>query len=400
MDIFLKEAYYLSSFGADDFVFFLDNVLWSAMYYWEAALFLIQKLKQLKPDIHIGLQSYKIKEDMAKGIFEQHEIIEYILRGEPERAFCDYVKTENKELIPGFVFRKNGKIIMNQEADVLKDLDTLPSPYQSGILNAYLDPPGYHFYFMTTSRGCPFRCLYCFRSVKFSRVRTFSIERVLDEIDYLANKKVLSVFMLDDCFVVSHERFFQMTEAYRLRFAKRKDLPEIKIMCRPEFLDVGVIQRLPMMKIRFVQLGLQSINPKTNNLMGRGIDMKKFKQIVCLLKRENIKVHLDVIIGLPGDNMDTCKKTLDFAIKLRPFSLQVKQLYQNPNTAFDMDPHKYGIKVENKKQMFHVPLVTETNTFSNSDIRLVSGYASILRNKHPEIKMKILTQFHRIDDFG
>ncbi len=398
-EVFEKEVYYLASFEADDFIFFIDNVLWSAMYYWEATLLLAEKLKKLKPDVQIGVQSYKIKDSLAEEFLTAHPEIDYLLRGEPEIPLGEYVKKGDFEKIPGFVFRKNKNIQINEEAPLEKNLDILPSPYLSGTLDDFIAEYPYRSYFISTSRGCPFRCHYCFRSVKFSEVRTFSIDRVLDEIEYLADKNIGNIFMLDDCFIVSHDRFFEMVEAYEKRFKNRKNLPEINIMCRPEFLNEKVIEALPRMNIVFVQLGLQSINPKTDKIMGRGVDMDRFQDIITQLQKQKIKVHLDVIIGLPGDDLDHCKRTMDFAFGLKPWSIQIKQLYQNPNTLFDLEPEKYGIKVEDQDHLFHVPFVTENNTFTNEDMKTASDYAKGLQQKNPKMRMRIVTQFYRFSNY-
>ena len=398
---FLKEAYYLASFEADDFVFFLDNVLWSMMYYWEVALFLIRKLKKLKPGVRIGLQSYKIKDAEVPKIFADHPEVDYLLRGEPEFAFLQYMKKNTYVGIPGFAYRKtDGNVEINPDPPLTNDLDQLPSPYVTEALGKYINERTSRSYFMSTSRGCPFRCHYCFRSVKFSKVRVFSVKRVLDEIEYLTNQGAQTIFMLDDCFIVSKPRFFDMSEAFQERFAGRNDLPNVHIMCRPEFLDESIIRRLPLMNIGFVQLGLQSIHPDTYPHMGRGVSIDRFKEIVTQLQSQNISVHLDVIIGLPNDDLEHCKKTIDLAFTLKPASLQIKQLYQNPHTLFDLHPEDYGILVESKKGLFSVPFVTETNTFSKDDMKKASQYADKLRQKHPKLIMKLITSFHSFNNFG
>ncbi len=394
-----KEAFYLAGFESDYLVIFLDNILWSMQYYGEGALTFCHKLKTLQPKIKIGFHSYKIRDEQINEILSQHSEISFILRGEPETSLKDLYEEKPYSSISGVHSINHGKINHNQDPPLLEDLDQLPSPILSGVLDDFIHHHPFENFLMSTTRGCPFRCHYCFRSVKFSHVRTFSIKRVLDEIQYLTQRGIISIFMLDDCFIVDHKRFKDMVTEYEKRFPHPESMPRIMIMSRPEFLNEEIIDLFPKMNIQYVQLGLQSIHPNTATIMGRGVSTQEFVDLIKYLQSKNIFVHLDVILGLPNDDLDHCIKTLDLAFDLKPGSIQIKQLYQNPNTLFDVEPEKYGIKVKEEKHFLHVPFVESTNTFSNEDIQIASEHAFLLRNNHPEIKIKIVSQFHRINDF-
>lgn len=397
---FQKEAYYLASFDANEIYFFLDNILWSMMFALKGVSQIARELKQLHPHIKTGIQSYKIKERDISRIFNDFPEIDVLLRGEPEIPFLQYFESQSWEIVEGVSVRLESGIIQTKpNGKLIQNIDDIPSPYLTGTLDKFIAESSSRCFFMCTSRGCPCRCHYCFRSVKYSRVRTHSIERVIAEIDFLRNKKAAQIFMLDDCFVVSQSRFFTLVEAFQEAFPKNVKTPRIRIMSRPEFLNEEIIEALPKMNIEGVQLGLQSIHPDTQFLMGRGCSIERFGELVNLLQIQNIKVHLDIIIGLPHDDLIHCKKTIDLAIKFRPNSLQIKQLYQNPNTLFDIYPEKYGIKVASNKHLYDVPFVKSTNTFSNEDIQEASKYANSFRNNVPII-MKLITQFHHFSDFN
>ena len=397
-----KEAYYLASFNADMIIFFLDNVLWSMMFSLAGTLQIIKKIKAFLPHTKIAIQSYKIKPELTQQILNDFPEIEFIIHGEPEIPLSAYHSGETKTDIPGLSYRgAGGSAQTNPEPLALANLDELPSPYLSGVLDVFLKEKTNGYFFMQSARGCPFRCHYCFRSVKFSKVRTFGIDRVMDEMQYLIDRGARYLFMLDDCFVVKRDRFVAILEAYKKRFSQRKNMPEMMIMSRPEFLDEEIIQQFLEMNITYIQLGLQTIHPEAQFLMGRGVTLERFKQITQWLKKANIKICLDVIIGLPHDDLGHCLKTLDFANEIEPEFLQVKQLYQNPNTLFDLHPEKYGIEMESLDRPYHVPFVEKTNTFSNTDMQKASEYANEIRQSLPPGRqMKLITQFHWFSEYS
>lgn len=397
-----QEAQKLVSVEADIFVFMLDNVLWSMVFYARGAMLLSQQLKKNNPQIKIGFQSYKVTNVFVKKIFREIPEIDFCIRGEPEDSFVAFIKKESYEGIPGFTFRKeSGELQMNPDAPLLENLDELPSPYLAGVLDSVIkENPGEQL-FMATSRGCPFKCHYCARSVKFSRVRTFSIKRVLDELEYLAKKKVSVVFMLDDCFIVSHPRFMEFVEQYEQRFSKTSlNIPELAVMCRPEFLSDEILELFPKVKISFVQIGLQTLHPDCEYLMGRGCTPEDFERIAEKLFQQEIWLHLDIIIGLPNDTLEYFKKTFDFAVDLMPYSLQIKQLYRNPNTLFDLHPEQYGLLTEQKEHLFHVPFVQSSNTFSNQDVKEACNYVLDHRCRNLYPRIKLITEFMRFNDIN
>lgn len=385
---------------ADRVIFFLDNILWSTAFYLGAVEVISQKLKEKYPNIQIGMQSYKLKDESLHETLGNCPWIDFIVRGEPEAPIATLYPQKECAGVPGISYIDDtGELIIQEPLPDREDLDSLPSPYLEGVFDADIEEDERKQFFMYTARGCPFRCHYCFRSVKFSKVRTFSIQRVLDEIEYMADRGVRGIFMLDDCFIVSHKRFYDLVEAYQERFAGRAKMPRIQVMARPELLNKKIIWAFQHMNIDFLQMGLQTVHPDAQFLMGRGCDLETFRELIHQLHIQGIRSHLDVIIGLPFDDLDHCLASLEYAFSLNPSSIQIKQLFLQPNTLFDLYPERYGIVPEVERRLYNMPFVKETNTFSNDDIRKASEFANSYRGKLPHTKMKLVTQFHRFSDY-
>ena len=96
--------------------------------------------------------------------------------------------------IRGLVYRDGDVIIQNTPRSNIKELDKIPFPYRnglSGLENKII--------YYETSRGCPFNCQYCLSST-IEGVRYFSLDRVLDEIDFFIDRKVPQVKLVDRTF--------------------------------------------------------------------------------------------------------------------------------------------------------------------------------------------------------
>ena len=77
----------------------------------------------------------------------------------------------------------------------------------------------------------------------------------------------------------------------------------------------------------WVELGLQSANDKTLKLINRGHDLKSFERAYRILKKENLKVAVHVIFGLPGENMEDIMHTIDYLAKLQIDGIKIHNIH-------------------------------------------------------------------------
>jgi radical SAM superfamily enzyme YgiQ (UPF0313 family) len=126
--------------------------------------------------------------------------------------------------------------------------------------------------------------------------------------------------------------------------------------------------------------------------MKRKVSLKFFLKIACLLRKDGIIVFLDIIAGLPGDTMEYYKKTVDFAIKLCPREIQIKQFFLSPETLFFEEKKGFGIKTENFERDFDEPYVIETKGGINKDyFKEVLKHTLKKTKEYPTIKWSIST---------
>ena len=211
------------------------------------------------------------------------------------------------------------------------DLSELPSPYCSPDGVSFFDSlaePFDHVYW-ETARGCVFRCVYCAYRGRRSMFRCVPEDRLLTELRYFAERGVKSVFITDPVLGGPKAR----TKKVLSLIGKQPTVDEVAVLLRGEYLDAEMIELLKKARVTWLDLGLQTTNPalgyihRANNisfLLGRWEE----------LRRADIGFNLDLILGFPGDTVETMKESLRFVVEqAHPTTLKVFTLRVYPGTA-------------------------------------------------------------------
>lgn len=392
-----KSARTIEENNPDTAVFFLDNAVWSMAFYLGVFVDLAREVKKKNPRIKIGLQSYKVDSSAAKEILKKNTSIDFFITGDPNIPLHKAIKKGTHKNVSGIMceekfthdFKRNNPSINDN-----KYLDAMPSPYLAGNLDCYLSG---RQILLSTKQGCPGRCYYCFRSVKFTGIKFFSFERVMKELKYLADHGVENAFVIDDCFAISTAYLESFQRKAKKTFGQHGNPVSLAVMCRPEQLSERNIFLLQSINVSGVQVGLQSINEKVGYIFGRESSLKHIVRIMRLLREAGISaVQVDLIMGLPGDTFADFKRSLQFALEAKPQSIQVKQLSLNPLTKFDLNRRDFGIKVESGQNKFAVPFVTATNTYSQRDMKRSYDYLVEFAKNNIHLGWKITTGYGRI----
>ena len=169
-------------------------------YIWniEETLKICEILKMVLPSIKILLGGPEVSFD-GKQILEDKPFIDFIIYGEGEVTFKELAEefinnSESYENILGLIYRKGEIIYKNRERPLIKNLDTIPSPYLN-VGNEFENKIVYY----ESSRGCPFGCEFCLSST-IHGVRYFGIERVKKDLEQLIEGKVNQVKFVDRTF--------------------------------------------------------------------------------------------------------------------------------------------------------------------------------------------------------
>jgi hypothetical protein len=254
---------------------------------------------------------------LAAGIFD------FLIRGEGERPFLQAIQALQQELSPAGIA---GVLLPGETPGPLPvpiDIDSIPSPYLSGLLDPAL--PGGALWQL--SRGCDFACSFCFDHKGAGGVRRFSLPRIEQELRLFARLRVPQVFVLDSTFNKIPARAKEI-----LRLIQRL-APEVHFHfeVRSEFIDAELAQLFASITCS-LQIGLQSSDPAVLRGVGRGFDRDDFAYRVSLLNQSGAIFGFDLIYGLPGDSAALFRASLDFALSLYPNHLDIFPLAVLPGT--------------------------------------------------------------------
>ena len=257
----------------------------------------------------------------------------YVVRGEPELTCLELVKALEDHTpldgIKGLTYMENGKLKANPPRPLNTDLDSLPFPARDLVADhVYHNPKLKTGPYMTmfTSRNCPYQCIYCVpSSLSFAREIEFgkehegrkptigfrSVESVAREIDALAAEGVKAIGFMDDNFIWNEERTRAICEPLRRHGIVWGCEARVDAITEP------IAKLLGESGCRYIDLGVESFNADILKYIKKGITPDDIVRATRLLKKYNVPVKLNILIGSsPLETKETVKETLRMAKKL------------------------------------------------------------------------------------
>ena len=290
-------------------------------YIWNSEIIqkILPEVKKILPDCMIGAGGPEFG-FFAEGYLSQIQDLDFVIKGEGEQTVLEIAQnfTENKsdflQNIRGIYLKKGERIIFNGERDLICDLSTLPFAYPQ------IDFPDNLIYYYESSRGCPYSCSYCMSSLD-KRVRFMSLERVFDDLQRFLDANVRLVKFVDRTYNLNPERYIAIWK-YIVEHHNKKTMFHFEI--EAEFLSeeaLEFLQTIPANVMQF-EIGVQSANKKTLQSICRSTGIEKIAQNVKRIP-PTIHKHLDLIAGLPHEDLDSFGKSFDFVMSLKPDAMQL-----------------------------------------------------------------------------
>ena len=222
-------------------------------------------------------------------------------------------------LVSGLSYRVNGEIMSIPEKVYT---DTPPSPFSDEFFHNLNGRISY----IETSRGCPYRCAFCL-SGRCSPLRYFDIEQVKRDIIKLANSGTQTVKFVDRTFNANAKRANEILLFIKENYGK--EIPQnvcFHFEIAGDILKNDTLEILSTMPKGAVQLeiGMQSFNEETLRTINRKTDIKKLvENIKKLIGFENMHIHIDLIAGLTGENLESFKNSFNIGYSLKAHMLQM-----------------------------------------------------------------------------
>ncbi len=319
-----------------------------SLYVWNRGLGreIAQRLRQRKPTLLLFAGGSEVTADPVGVLGEG--CLDLVLPGEGEDLIVEVL---------GRVLR--GEAVAMIQAAIrpssVPDLSTLPSPYLDGTL----EPAAYSGLLWELSRGCPFRCDFCFESRGTTGIRRVPMDRVLAELRLFEACGVSQVFVLDPTFNFDKN---QAKVILRL-IAAEAPASHFSFELRSEFIDAELASLFAAIHCS-LQIGLQSADDAVLRGISRSIDRADFEAKVLLLHQAGASYGFDLIYGLPGDTLAGFQASLDFALSLAPNHLDLFPLSVLPGTRLhDTAP---GLQLRHLPEIPYT--VLDSPTFSAADM--------------------------------
>jgi radical SAM superfamily enzyme YgiQ (UPF0313 family) len=338
------------------------DILGFSTYIWnlEETLQVAETIKMVNPDTKILLGGPEVSFD-GEYLLNKYSYIDYIIYGEGEESFKELIELSisggNFKDILGLIYRED-KIIKNPPRPLIKDLDTIPSPYRN-ISNEFDNKIVYY----ESSRGCPFNCEFCLSST-IKGVRYFSLDRIKEDLKILIESKVRQVKFVDRTFNANKRQAIEI-----MKYIIEEDPEDINFHFEitAHLIDEEMLQflRKPKEGLFQFEIGVQSTNEETIDAVGRVTDFEELKRISKTIKSfRNIHQHLDLIAGLPYENYDSFKKSFNDVYGIKPEKLQLGFLKLLKGSGLRLNEKKYGYKYLDKPPYE----VLENNYINYTDI--------------------------------
>jgi len=265
------------------------------------------------------------KENSTNNFFDDYPYVDMLVHQEGEytvkQVFEEFLKDKNYAKINGLETKSYKTLPQTR----IKSLDEIPSAYLNNMVLDLVEPVEGVDYIAAweTNRGCPFSCTFCdWGSATKTSVRRWGMDRLFDEIEWFADNKIPYVDVCDANFGIFTDR--DMKLAKKLKSEKmEKGFPG---RIRPAWAKISSDKIIPIAKelldadlLRAVTLAVQSLDPNTLNIIKRkNIKFDQFSVLVQKFRKEKIENYTEIIMGMPGETLETYKHGMEQLMELFP----------------------------------------------------------------------------------
>lgn len=280
-----------------------------------------ERLKQRKPEL-ITVAGGAHACTIGAPLLDSYPAIDYLVIGEGEQTMLELVQSGCKNIgkVPGIAYRKDGIGTLTVQRELIADLDQLPFPAYHLLpkfperytlpLFSFPKAPNSS---IISSRGCPYSCSYCDRSVFERGFRFNSPEYIIEHIAMLNQKyDVQHVFFYDDLFTFDRKRV--------TRFCDLKKQNQLKVtyncIARLEHVDQELLSLLKGSGCWQVNFGIESGDPDIVKKHRKYFGLDEVGRKLQMVKDAGMRVKGLFMIGLPGEDEAAIRRTIDYALSL------------------------------------------------------------------------------------
>ena len=263
---------------------------------------------------------------LGSEVFAQTNSVDFVVFGEGEITFLELLKelegNRNFSEIDGLIYRdlSNG-VHQNSPRLPIADLDILPFPARDLVdmsrfrLHSYIDF-GKRSATMITSRGCPYRCMYCSSFITMGRkYRYRSVSNILKEIEALTFEfNIDHIVFEDDTLTLKRDRIEKLCHS----LASMNKPISWYCLSRVETVDYELARLMKDAGCKMINFGIESGSSKVLKTIPKHFSIETAQDAVASCKKAGLRTQCTFIVGFPADTESTMEKTFEAAKRIAP----------------------------------------------------------------------------------
>ncbi|MDQ6993093.1 MAG: DUF4080 domain-containing protein [Mariprofundus sp.] len=301
------------------------TIIGIGVYIWNACecAELVTLIKQIAPETIIVLGGPEVSYAPMRLNFDRAN---YIIQGEGDCSFYELSRalltglTPTQRIIPG----------------IMADLENLILPYDyysdEDIANRYI--------YIEASRGCPFLCEFCLSSID-KKVRDINTDKLLQALEKLWQRGVRSFKFIDRTFNLNVKIASQLLDFF---LAKQPCFVHFEVI--PDHFPEALKERIAQFPAAALQLeiGIQTLNEEVAKRVHRNLKLDKIRANIAFLEEKTaVHMHLDLIVGLPGETLASFGESLNQLCTMAHSEIQIGILKKLSGTTLERHDAQFGM---------------------------------------------------------
>jgi len=250
---------------------------------------------------------------------------------EPELTILDICQRDLYAGQRGVATLENGRIVKGPEVEFLNEMDAMPYPafHHLPMRRYYYEVMGRDFAILESSRGCPYRCTFCYLGMYGPAFRQKSVERFVDEVEWAVRTHGLrNIYFMDLEFALNKKFVIPFCEALI-----KRDLG-LHWCCQTRVNDVSdeVLSLMKRAGCKLIHFGVEAGTEHVLAATNKKITKADAERAMRLMKKYEMQSILFMNLGFPGETIEDMDATIDFAIRLNPTFVSFHLIVPFPGT--------------------------------------------------------------------
>lgn len=337
---------------------------------------LAQKIKEINPNVFIVFGGPEPPITNPNIFLDIIPFCDVVVRGEGEYIFTSllekYIKNEDYSNDSGLLINLNGECKNTGAGERINELDSVPSPYLSGVFDKILPLEKEWNAVIETNRGCPYKCTFCdWGSLTYSKVKKFNLTRVFHEIQWMSENKIGYMDVADANFGIFIERDNMIVDKlievqtnngypYRTGWSWAKNQQSEVVGIAKKLIKSGHFNN-------GLTISLQSMDENTLKTIKRSnMGINKINEIFAECRKDGVPLNVELILGLPGESLQSWENTMYGVFEVGQHdSVEVWQAQILENAEMNLSQRDlYNIKGQKVLDYFPNGLDNEAPEFS------------------------------------